>query len=234
MLLQLKPRELEAVSNYWYLKFADYWSGPFSYIEVLQMLKSRRVNRAQKIRGGEDREWKTIAELSEFKQEFIDDFLGYYIPKGRSFETVRKYVRVKYQAEVMIINEKKQILKAKCTELSAGGAKIEVPADFFEMGEEIKVQFFYNPNIKLKSFTSSAKVLRLSEVNFDDKDSSVTETYSIKFEGIKPKYKKMLLKVIHSKIKNLATILRENDKDMVEAVDLHQFAAEHPYLLLNP
>ncbi len=234
MLLQLRPAELEAVSNYWYLKFADYWAGPFSYIEVLQMLKSRRINRSQKIRAGEDREWMELSEVHEFSQKFIDDFLGYYIPKGRSFETVRKYVRVKYSAEVMLINSKKQVVRAKCTELSAGGARIEVPADFLEPNEEVKLQFFYNPNIKLKSFTSPAKVLRLSEVNFSDTDGSVKETYSLKFENIKPKYKKMLLKVIHSKIRQLALMLRENNKDMVEPADLRLFSAQHPYLLLNP
>lgn len=235
MLLQLKPVELEAVSSFWYLKFADYWAGPFSYIEVLQMLKSRKISRTQKARQGEGRDWRALGDMPEFAQEFVDEFLGYYIPKGRSFSLVRKYVRVKYNAQVLIVDGQGKVRNGICTELSAGGAKIQISADAFETGDEIKIQFFYNSAIKLKSFKAKAKVLRLDGVTFgSESEKSIVETYSVEFQELKPRYKKMLLKVIHKKIRRLAGLLRERNKSVVEAEDLYQFSLDHPYILLNP
>jgi len=241
MLLQLNPTELEAVSSYWYLKFADHWGGPFSYIEVLQMLKSRRINRGMKIRAGKlanenSGAWHHIADLDEFSQTFISEFSKYYVPKGRPFNLIRKFVRMEYKAKVLVVTEKGNVHECICTELSAGGAKIKVPADFVEEGESVTVQFFYNQKIKLKSFKSKANVLRLSEISFSDKedDKKVSEVYSLEFIDLKAKYKRMLLDSTQIKIFSLAKYLRVKQKEVVDVLDLNEFSEKYPHLMLSP
>lgn len=243
MLLQLSPRELEAVSSYWYLKFATHWGGPFSYIEVLQMLKNRRINRSMKIRAGKKSseygdKWYTLSDLDEFSSDFINEFSKYYVPKGRPFHLIRKYVRTEYKAKVLLVSENGKIQECMCTELSAGGAKVQVPADFLDEGQSVTVQFFYNKHIKLKSFKAKAKVLRLSAVKFPEKDKKdseeVKEIYSLEFTDLKARYKRMLLNSTQVKIQALATYLRENQKKVVDVLDLSNFSERYPHLLLNP
>jgi hypothetical protein len=241
MLLQLNPTELEAVSSYWYLKFADHWGGPFSYIEVLQMLKSRRINRSMKIRAGKlsnenSGEWHQLADLQEFSPTFISEFSKYYVPKGRPFDLVRKFVRMEYKAKVLVVSEKGNVQECLCTELSAGGAKIKVPADFLEEGETATVQFFYNGKIKLKSFKSKANVLRLSEISFnkEGENGDVSEVFSIEFVDLKARYKRMLLDSTQMKIYNLAKYLRSKQKEVVDVLDLSEFSEKYPHLMLSP
>lgn len=239
MLLQLNPVELEAVSSYWYLKFATHWGGPFSYIEVLQMLKSRRINRTMKIRGGKlssgsSGKWHFISDLPEFSSTFISEFSKYYVPKGRSFAKIRKFVRMNYSSEVLVVSEDGRVKTCMCTELSAGGAKIKVPADFVEEGQKLTIQFFYNENIKLKSFKSKANVLRLSEINFEGAGGEVTEIYSLEFEGLKARYKRMLLNSTQIKIKSLASYIRAKQKEVVDILDLNEFSEKYPHLMLSP
>jgi len=244
MLLQLNPAELEAVSSYWYLKFANHWGGPFSYIEVLQMLKSRRINRGMKIRAGKrssdkSRDWHYIADLNEFSPTFVSEFSKYYVPKGRPFNLIRKFVRMEYRAKVLMVSEKGVVKDCSCTELSAGGAKIKVPADFLEEGQTARVQFFYNEKIKLKSFRAKARVLRLSEISFNEEgdqnnEDNVSEVYSIEFVDLKARYKRMLLDSTQIKIFSLAKYLRSKQKEVVDVLDLNDFSEKYPHLMLSP
>lgn len=239
MLLQLNPTELEAVSSYWYLKFADHWGGPFSYIEVLQMLKSRRINRTMKIRAGKlsnesSGEWHFISDVNEFTSNFISEFSKYYVPKGRSFNQIRKFVRMKYSSEVLVVSEDGRVQTCICTELSAGGAKIQVPADFVEEGQSVTIQFFYNANIKLKSFKAKANVLRLSEINFEGDGKQVSEVYSLEFDALKARYKRMLLNSTQIKISSLASYIKGKQKEVVDILDLNEFSEKYPHLMLSP
>lgn len=239
MLLQLNPVELEAVSSYWYLKFATHWGGPFSYIEVLQMLKSRRINRTMKIRAGKltsgsSGKWHFISDLQEFSPTFISEFSRYYVPKGRNFDQIRKFVRMKYSSEVLVVSEDGRVKTCLCTELSAGGAKIKVPEDFVEEGQALTIQFFYNEKIKLKSFKAKAKALRLSEINFDGADGEVSEVYSLEFDILKARYKRMLLNSTQIKIHSLAKYIRSKQKEVVDILDLNEFSERYPHLMLSP
>ena len=244
MLLQLKPKELEAVSGYWYLKIGIRWVGPASYIEVLQMLKGRKISRQSLIRAGDSKseyggDWHPISEIEEFTSSFIDGLMRYYAPINRSFDEMRKFVRVLYNAESIVVNNDGQVIKTLCSELSAGGAKITVPKNSLDEGQELMIHFFYNKLLKLKSFKAKAKVLRLSEICFENEgvqqdDSTVHESYAVEFEDLKPKHKKMLLKITQVKIKSLAAQLKQNNRSVVGVLDLSEFSRKYPRLVLNP
>ncbi len=238
MILQLSPVELEAVSSYWYLKFATHWGGPFSYIEVLQMLKSRKINRNMKIRAGNSSSqssdnWYLISDLIEFSVDFIAAFLKYYVPNGRTIYEIRKFIRINYNSNVLVVSQDKRVQTCLCTELSAGGANIKVPAEFIKEEQKLTIQFFYNSNIKLKSFNAKAKVLRLNEINFNP-EKEISEVYSLEFNDLKAKHKKMLLNSTQFKIKNLAKYIKEEGKKVVGVLDLNNFFKKYPYLMLNP
>jgi len=242
MLLQLKPKELDAVSSYWYIKFGTHWAGPVSYIEVLQMLKSKKISRQAFVRSGDSKakyggDWHSMAEIEEFSLQFIEDFSRYYVPAGRPFNHIRKFVRVVYDSEILIVNNEGKVVRACCSELSAGGAKIRVPADSIDEGQNLMIHFFYNKSLKLKSFKAKARALRLTEISFEDNEEegkNVFETYAIEFEDLKPKNKKMLLKSTQVKIKSLATYLRENNVETVGVLELSEFSKRYPHLMLNP
>lgn len=242
MLLQLKPIELEAVSSYWYLKFGTHWVGPASYIEILQMLKSRKINRQTMVRSGNAKDefggdWHVMTEVPQFSVEFIDEFSKFYIPKGREFNRIRKFVRVHYDAKALVVSGSGSVLEVQCSEMSAGGAKIKVPADHLDEGETITIHFYYNKKLKLKSFKAKAKVLRLSEIQFDDnenKKGAVSEIYAVEFKNLKPKHKKMLLKSTQLKIKALAGFLKQRNKHTVGVMDLNDFSRKYPHLMLSP
>lgn len=241
MLLQLKPKELDAVSSYWYIKFGTHWAGPVSYIEVLQMLKSKKISRTAHIRSGDSKamyggDWYPMSEVEEFSLQFIEDFSRYYVPAGRPFNHIRKFVRVQYDSETLMVNNDGKVIRAICSELSAGGAKIRVPADSLDEGQTVMIHFFYNRLLKLKSFKAKARVIRLCEISFEENDSEkeVYEVYALEFEDLKSKHKKMLLKSTQVKIKSLATYLRENKKDTVGVIELSEFSKKYPHLMLNP
>ena len=244
MLLQLKPKELDAVSSYWYIKFGTHWLGPVSYIEVLQILKTKKISRQALIRSGDSNsryggDWYLMSEIEEFSLRFIDDFAKYYVPAGRPFHQIRKFVRVFYNTETLVVNKSGQVIKALCSELSAGGAKIRVPAGSLDEGQSLMIHFSYNRLLKLKSFKAKARVLRLSEIRFEDQEGqknnpTAYEVFAIEFEELKPKCKKMLLKSTQMKIKSLASYLRQNNKSTVGVLELSAFSKKYPHLMLNP
>ena len=197
MLLQLKPKELDAVSSHWYIKFGTHWAGPISYIEVLQMLKNKKISRTAYIRCGDSRaryggNWYPMSEVEEFSTQFISTFSRCYVPAGRPFNRIRKFVRVQYDAEILIVNNEGEVIKSLCSELSAGGAKIRVPAGSLDENQALMIHFFYNSSLKLKSFKAKARVLRLCEISFEDTKKDVYEVYALEFEELRPRHKKML------------------------------------------
>ncbi len=203
------------------------------------MIKSRRINRTMKIRAGKlssgnSGQWHFISDLPEFSSNFISEFSKYYVPKGRSFNQIRKFVRMKYSSEVLVVSQSGRVKTCMCTELSAGGAKVKVPADFLEEGQTMTVQFFYNGNIKLKSFKAKATVLRLSEINFEGAGGDVSEVYSLEFSGLKASYKRMLLNSTQIKIESLAKYIRGKQKEVVDILDLNEFSERYPHLMLSP
>ncbi len=245
MLLQLKPKELDAVSSYWYIKFGSHWAGPVSYIEVIQMLKSKKISRQALVREGDSKakysgKWYPMTEIEEFSVRFIDDFSKYYVPTGRPFHQIRKFVRVVHNAECLVVNSDGKVVKSFCSELSAGGAKLTLPAETLAEGQTLMIHFYYNKLLKLKSFKAKARTLRLTEIRFEDeendgkKKSNVSEVFAVEFIDLKPRHKKMLLKGTQVKIKSLATYLRQHKKSTVGVVELSEFSKKYPHLVLNP
>lgn len=172
--------------------------GPYSYPELCLMLLSKSITRHQYVRSSKDTDWKKISEYVCFSQKFIENFLYNYSPR-KEVAQIRSQIRIEMHNHPIIVIHGDKIINAKCVQLSAGGARVEIPFDEIKVGEEIKIHFPFNEKYKIKSFNTKGLALRQEKLTIID-GKNHSETFSIQFVGIRPKYKKQILKFVEKKV----------------------------------
>lgn len=201
MQVYFTSQEIQLLSQIWYLKCGQRWMGPYSYPELSLMLLSKSITRHQYVRSNLDPSWKKITEYTCFSQKFIENFLYNYSPR-KEITQIRSQIRIELQAQPIVVIHGDKILNAKCLQLSAGGARIEVNFGEVALNDEVKVHFPFNSKFKLKSFNSKAIILRQEKLSIVD-GKNHSETFSIQFVGLRAKYKKQLLKFVQKKVNRI-------------------------------
>jgi len=132
--------ELFEINNepVWKLKTEDSVDGPYSFLEIKNMIEQREINSSFSIKKPGS-PWKKIEDIFEFNTEVLtkkdDDETKLYIK--------REDLRVPLFEDVTIFIEDQEF-QGKCSNLSSGGCFIESLAfnnKIFTVGKEMKVVF---------------------------------------------------------------------------------------------
>lgn len=144
----------------WYILKQENNYGPFSQLEMIQMLQSKTLFEFDFIwRHGLD-SWKRLAEIPDYSADRIKEI----------FETVksqpsatdkeiffrRKHARAQYGSS-LLLHDRKKLYKGESFEISAGGAGFMAPEVEFDLEKQLYLHF--KPSDQVPAFNAICKVV---------------------------------------------------------------------------
>ncbi len=226
MILQLSSRELAWLSEIWHLKCGKRRLGPYSYPELIKMIKEKGLTKDHELRNQNLASWTKIKDLDCLKKNVMDQFLKNYSPR-EGVKLIRSHVRLEIHSPVRLIT-KNGIVESTIEQLSAGGCRVQLPANYVEVGDEIKLHVPYVKSLKLKPLTTTAKALRIDRIHIE-KGVESQQTMSFFFKGLKAKYKKNILKVVQRHVKRIKNNVKDLEilEDKMDFVKLGMKRKDH-------
>lgn len=144
----------------WYILKQENNYGPFSQLEMIQMLQSKTLFEFDFIwRHGLD-SWKRLAEVPDYAPEKIKSIFETLktTPSTTDKEIFfrRKHARAQYGSS-LILHDRNKLFKAESFEISAGGAGFMAPDLHFELDKQLYLHF--KPSDQVPAFNAICKVV---------------------------------------------------------------------------
>lgn len=166
----------------WYILKKENNYGPFSMLEMIQMLQSKTLFEFDFVwRHGLD-SWKRLADVADFAPEKVK--LVYEKTKESSASTDkeiffrRKHARAKYGSS-LLLHDQKKLFKGESFEISAGGAGFNAEGVDFEVDKQLYLHF--KPSDQVPAFNAICKVV-----------SHVGTKYGVRFVYVSPAIKEKI------------------------------------------
>lgn len=210
MQVYLTSTEIKLLSQIWYLRCGQRWLGPYSYPELCLMLQTKSLTRHLFVRNEEHSDWVKMTELDCFSQKNVDAFLNTYSPRSEH-SRIRSHVRIELENSPIVIIKDGEIIQGRCKQLSAGGARIEIPFGKLKMKDNVKIHFPFHSKLKIKSFNATAEILRTDKLSIVNGQNE-SETLSIRFVAIKPKYKRQILSFVRKEVTKIYNQMKVLEK----------------------
>ena len=152
--------EMIPINNNWYLLKGENQSGPYPYIEIVQMLEDKKVFEYDYVWSPAMTSWERISECESFETEKLKPFLKNQNSKC-PVQFRRKEARVEIGVSLVIHNNKK-LINGNSFELSATGASIGISGNEFSLGELLVVHF--RPSKLVPAFNVHCEVISHTKI----------------------------------------------------------------------
>jgi hypothetical protein len=167
-LIQARPQpELrvdELKKRQWFVLKENVNYGPFTTVEMIQMLQGKTLFEFDFIwKQGLD-SWKKLSEVSQFSDENIKSI--HELAKTPFLKNLnqaffrRKHVRAQLETKI-IIHDQKKVYNSSSKEISEGGASFHLGHAQFEMGQQLYLHF--SPAENVPQFNVISKVVSLRD-----------------------------------------------------------------------
>lgn len=188
----IKSANLKRVQNdpvrdrSWYILKQENNYGPFSQLEMIQMLQSKTLFEFDFIwRHGLD-SWKRLAEVTEYAPDRIKEIFETMknTPQSTDKEIFfrRKHARAQYGSS-LLLHDRKKLFKAESFEISSGGAGFIAHDVQFELEKQLYLHF--KPSDQVPAFNAICKVV-----------NRVGEKYGVQFLHVSAAAKDKISKFI--------------------------------------
>lgn len=144
----------------WYILKQENNYGPFSQLEMIQMLQSRTLFEFDFIwRHGLD-SWKRLAEVSEYSPDRIKEIFETMKSQPSTTDKEiffrRKHARAQYGSS-LLLHDRKKLYKGESFEISAGGAGFIAHDVEFDIEKQLYLHF--KPSDQVPAFNAICKVV---------------------------------------------------------------------------
>lgn len=143
----------------WYILKQNENYGPFTAVEMIQMLQSKTLFEYDFIWRQGQPAWQRLADVHDFKPEKVKEiFESLSVDEQKKSQTFfrRRYPRAVYQCEILIHDEKK-LYNAENIEIGLGGACFSLDGVEFSLESEIFLHF--RPGDEVPAFNATCKVV---------------------------------------------------------------------------
>ncbi|MGE0633569.1 MAG: GYF domain-containing protein [Pseudobdellovibrionaceae bacterium] len=169
-----------AVEQEWFVLRGENRFGPFTYVDVIQMLQSTAMYEYDYIWHKDLPSWKRVAELPDFSPEKIRAMVKSHGKSNSEIFFRRRHVRAKYGGS-LIVHDNKQLWKGKSIEVSVGGAGIVMDQGNLEPGQTLYVHF--KPGDGVPPFNAVCEIV---SKQFADASKDANVRYGVKFTSLTP------------------------------------------------
>lgn len=160
----------------WMIKQAnsEATSGPFRFLEVVQMLSEGKLTKNDKISRTGSNSFVKIMQQYEFNVKYsLETVIERGVEKQKIF-IKRRHPRVPYITGVQL-QSRLGLIAGSCVNISAGGILMEVPKAEFNLGEILEIKIM--PGLIPKAITCKALII--------GKIPKIPPGYALKFEDLK-------------------------------------------------
>ncbi len=167
----------------WYILREGNNYGPYSFLEVIQMLQEKALYEYDYVWNQELPAWRRIAELAEFTPETIKNLKNSGDTTVAEIFFRRRHARAQYGCS-LILHDNKSIYKGHSVEISVGGAGIVIPSQILQPGQTVFLHF--QPGDGVPPFNALCHVVSKQFVkSFPGKPAEgVTVKYGVRFTSI--------------------------------------------------
>lgn len=163
----------------WYLLKEENNYGPFSVLDLVQMLQEKNLFEFDWVWKHGMRAWKRLAEVEEFKPENIRKLHGSADADLTEVFFRRRHARVRYGCS-LIVHNNKSVFRGRSMELSEGGAGIVVENNEFEPGQSLYLHF--QPGDGVPPFNAVCTIVSKKWVSEDNRNAAVK--YGVRFNSL--------------------------------------------------
>jgi hypothetical protein len=182
----------ELQKRQWFVLKENTNYGPFSKLELIQMLQGKTLFEYDFVWREGVENWKKISDILEFSTESIRKV---HALAGTPFEKDlnkiffrRKYVRAKLSSRI-IIHDDKKVYNSMSVEIGEGGASFNLENVDFPMGQQLYLHF--SPGEGLPQFNVISKVVglrgslhRVQFINISGVAKSFIAKYAEEFKNV--------------------------------------------------
>lgn len=157
--LTLKSQSGTASDRTWYILKQENNYGPFTHLEMIQMLQSKTLFEFDFIWNHSLDSWKRLAEVPDFKPENIKQvFETQQIKTVKDKEIFfrRKHSRAQFVSSILL-HDRKKLFNAQSIEISAGGAGFVAESVHFDLDKHLYLHF--RPSEHVPAFNAICKVV---------------------------------------------------------------------------
>lgn len=135
--------------------------GPFSKIEIVQMLQQKKLHEFEYIWQSEMPAWKKLSDVEEFQPNQIQQMKESGLQDISEIFFRRRHARAQYGCS-LIVHNNKRVFRGQSMELSAGGAGFWVEGSNFLPGEKLFLHF--KPGDGVPPFNAICEVVNKHEM----------------------------------------------------------------------
>lgn len=164
----------------WFLKKHNSDYGPFSKLEIIQMLQEKVIVTEDLIKSTKDKaEWQVLANVPEFKIEKIRSLQKTLPTESTGVFFKRQHTRKQYGCQLIIHNHK-SVYSGESVEISAGGAGLLLNSDQIQNGQVLLIHF--QPGGGVPPFNAVCKVV--SKLPSKEQHDDTFTKYGVTFTSI--------------------------------------------------
>ena len=173
----------------WYMLKEGSNYGPFTRVEVIQMLQERNLYEYDYLWHPELSGWKKVSDVPTFSPEAIRQLKESGVDGVQEVFFRRRHARAKYGAS-MIVHNNKTVFKAKSLELSIGGAGIIVESAGLDIGQTLYLHF--KPGDGIPPFNAICQVVSKQQLRNIPHGPGTPVKYGVKFTTITQKAREFI------------------------------------------
>lgn len=172
----------------WYVLKDNNNYGPFSKVEVIQMLQAKILYEYDFLWQAEMDSWKRLAEIGEFSRDNLKKLMQSGDPEVSEIFFRRRNVRVNYGCS-LIVHNNKQIFKGRSLEISSGGAGVFIDTNLFAPGQNLFLHF--QPGDGVPPFNAVCTIIS-KEFHSNPISKANEYKYGVKFTSISQNIKQKI------------------------------------------
>lgn len=164
----------------WYILKEGNNYGPFSKLELVQMLQEKTMFEYDYVWHSKLNAWKRVAELEEYSPENIRAMKESGLSEIAEVFFRRRHARASYGCS-LIVHNNKTVFKGRSMEISSGGAGIMIDNPNLQPGQNLFLHF--QPGDGVPPFNAVCTVVSKQMVK-DTKSALDSVKYGVKFTSI--------------------------------------------------
>lgn len=164
----------------WYILKEGNNYGPFSKLELIQMLQEKTMFEYDYVWHSKLNAWKRVAEVEEFSADIIRSMKDSGLSDISEVFFRRRHARASYGCS-LIVHNNKTVFKGRSMEISSGGAGILIDNPNLQPGQNLFLHF--QPGDGVPPFNAVCTVVSKQMVK-DTKSALDSVKYGVKFTSI--------------------------------------------------
>jgi hypothetical protein len=148
-----------AKKRIWFVLKQNNNYGPFSKLDLIQMLQSKALHEYDFIWHDGMASWKRLSDVNEFSVQEVRFLFEKYSKKDAAGSKAffrRKFARAKLNS-LAIVHDKQKVYKSVGVEISEGGAGLLIHGAHFQKDQQIYLHF--KPALEVPAFNAICKVV---------------------------------------------------------------------------